>query len=51
MENFVYITDKAYVKSDMQKMLSQMLKTLNFDMNFPTQWDFLVSYKRKLDLS
>ena len=50
MENFVYITDKAYVKSDMQKMLSQMLKTLNFDMNFPTQWDFLVSYKRKLDL-
>ena len=27
-----------------------MLETLNFDMNFPTQWDFLVSYKRKLDL-
>ena len=50
LKDFVYITDGAYVKSDVLKMENKMLSSLNFDVTFPTQWTFLETYRRKLDL-
>ena len=50
LKDFVYITDGAYVKSDVLKMESKMLSKLNFDVTFPTQWTLFETYKRKLDL-
>ena len=50
LKDFVYITDGAYVKSDVLKMESKMLAKLNFDVTFPTQWTLFETYKRKLDL-
>ena len=50
LKDFVYITDKAYVKSEVLEMEYKMLKYLNFDITFPTQWSFLEIFKKKLDL-
>ena len=50
LKDFVYITDGAYVKSDVLKMENKMLSSLNFDVTFPTQWTLLETYRRKLDL-
>lgn len=50
LKDFVYITDGAYVKSDVLKMEVKMLDSLNFDVTFPTQWTIFETYKRKLEL-
>ena len=50
LKDFVYITDKAYVKSQVLDMESKMLSSLNFDITFPTQWSFLQIFRKKLDL-
>ena len=50
LKDFVYITDGAYVKSDVLKMENKMLESLGFDVTFPTQWTLFETYKRKLDL-
>ena len=50
LKDFVYITDGAYIKSDVLKMEIKMLSKLNFDVTFPTQWTLFETYKRKLDL-
>ena len=51
LKDFVYITDGAYVKSDVLNMEYKMLKSLDFDVTFPTQWSIFEIYKRKLDLN
>ena len=50
LKEFVYITDGAYVKSDVLKMEKKMLESLNYDITFPTQWNLFETFKRKLDL-
>ena len=50
LKDFVYITDNAYVKSEVLEMESKMLGSLNFDITFPTQWSFLQIFRKKLDL-
>ena len=50
LKDFVYITDNAYVKSDVLQMEYKMLKSLNFDITFPTQWSFLEIFRKKLNL-
>ena len=50
LKDFVYITDNAYVKSDVLDMESKMLDSLNFDITFPTQWSFLEMFGQKLNL-
>ena len=46
LKDFVYITDKAYVKKDVLEMEEKMLNSLKFDITFPTQWNFLEIYKK-----
>ena len=50
LKDFVYITDNAYVKKDVLDMEHKMLKSLNFDITFPTQWSFLEIFRKKLNL-
>ena len=50
LKDFVYITDNAYVKSQVLDMESKMLGSLNFDITFPTQWSFLQIFRKKFDL-
>ena len=50
LKDFVYITDGAYIKSDVLNMEIKMLKSLEFNVTFPTQWSFLEIYKKKLNL-
>ena len=50
LKDFVYITDGAYIKSDVLKMENKMLSSLNFDITFPTQWNLFESFKKKLNL-
>lgn len=50
LKDFVYITDKAYVKQDVLDMEIDMLKTLNYSITFPTIWRFLETFKRRLGL-
>ena len=50
LKDFVYITDKAYVKKDVLEMEEKMLNSLKFDITFPTHWSFLEIYKKKLEL-
>ena len=50
LKDFVYITDGAYVKKDVLQMEIKMLKSLGFNVTFPTQWSFLEIYKKKLKL-
>ena len=50
MDNFVYITDGAYVRSDVLKMEKKMLESLNFDVTFPTMWNIFETFKIKLNL-
>jgi cyclin B len=51
LKDFVYITDGACVKSDVINMEYRMLKSLEFNITFPTQWSILEIYRRKLDLN
>ena len=51
LKDFVYITDGAYVKSDVLNMEYKMLKYLEFNITFPTQWSIFEIYKKKLDLN
>jgi cyclin B len=51
LKDFVYITDKAYVKSDVLDMEYKMLSSLNFDVTFPTQWSFLEIFRKKLNIN
>ena len=51
LKEFVYITDGAYVKSDVLNMEYKMLKSLDFSVTFPTQWSFFEIYKKKLNLN
>ena len=50
VKDFIYITDKAYNKEEVLNMEIEMLKTLNYDITFPTQYKFLEFYKKKLNL-
>ena len=50
LKDFVYITDGAYVKQDVLDMEFKMLKSLEFNITFPTQWSIFEIYKKKLDL-
>ena len=50
LKDFVYITDKAYVKSDVLDMEYKMLNSLNFEITFPTQWSFLEIFRKKLQI-
>ena len=50
LKDFVYITDGAYVKADVLNMEYKMLKSLEFNITFPTQWSIFEIYKKKLDL-
>lgn len=50
LKDFVYITDGAYVKTDVLRMENKMLASLNFDVTFPTQWTLFETFRRKLDL-
>ena len=49
LKDFVYITDGAYVKQDVLDMEYKMLKRLEFNITFPTQWSIFEIYKKKLD--
>ena len=51
LKDFVYITDGAYVKADVLNMEYKMLKYLEFNITFPTQWSIFEIYKKKLDLN
>ncbi len=51
LKDFVYITDGAYVKSDVLNMEYKMLKSLEFNVTFPTQWSIFEIYRKKLDLN
>ena len=51
LKDFVYITDKAYVKSDVLNMEYKILTSLNFDINFPTQWSFFEIFIKKLNIN
>ena len=50
LKDFVYITDNAYVKSEVLDMESKKLNCLNFDITFPTQWSFLEIFRKRLNL-
>ena len=50
IKDFVYITDGAYVKNDVLHMEIKMLKSLGFNVTFPTQWSILEIYKKRLNL-
>ena len=50
IKDFVYITDKAYNKKEVLDMEIDMLKTLNYDITFPTQYKFLEFYRKQLNL-
>ena len=50
LKDFVYITDKAYVKQDVLDMEIDMMKTLNYSVTFPTAWRFLEVFQKKLSL-
>ena len=51
LKDFVYITDGAYVKSDVLNMEYKILKSLEFNITFPTQWSIFEIYRKKLDLN
>lgn len=41
LEDFIYISDRAYTKEDLLKMEKSMLNTLQFDMSVPTPFVFM----------
>ncbi|CAD8172648.1 unnamed protein product [Paramecium pentaurelia] len=49
LKDFVYITDNAYVKSDVLEMEGLMLQALNFNICNPTAYQFLQKYSTDLD--
>ena len=50
LKDFVYITDGAYVKSEVLNMEYKMLKCLDFNITFPTHWSIFEIYRKKLEL-
>ncbi|XP_031228901.1 G2/mitotic-specific cyclin-B3 [Mastomys coucha] len=44
LPEFLYICEDLYQKSDMVSLESHILKTLNFDINIPTAYNFLRRY-------
>lgn len=46
LKDFVYITDKAYSKTDLIQMEYHMLSTLSFDITFPTALRFLERFSK-----
>ena len=51
LKDFVYITDGAYVKSEVLNMEYKMLKSLDFNLTFTTQWSIFEIYNKKLELN
>ncbi|CAK83450.1 unnamed protein product (macronuclear) [Paramecium tetraurelia] len=49
LKDFVYITDNAYVKSDVLEMEGLILQALNFNICNPTAYQFLSRYSKELD--
>ncbi|CAD8093308.1 unnamed protein product [Paramecium sonneborni] len=49
LKDFVYITDNAYVKSDVLEMEGLILQALNFNICNPTAYQFLSKYSSELD--
>ncbi|CAD8100027.1 unnamed protein product [Paramecium sonneborni] len=49
LKDFVYITDNAYVKSDVLEMEGLILQALNFHICNPTAYQFLQKYSADLD--
>ena len=45
------ITDGAYVKSQLISMENTIISCLNFDLLYPTQWQFLECYRKKLNIN
>jgi G2/mitotic-specific cyclin-B, other len=50
LKDFVYITDKAYTKSDILLMEKEILNVLNFDITHPSTLRFLDVYIQLLDV-
>ena len=50
MKDLVYITNGAYVESDVLEMKKKMLSNLSLGETYPTQWILFKKYKNKLDL-
>jgi cyclin B len=49
LKDFVYITDKAYTKTDILMMEKEILNVLNFDITHPSSLRFLELYLQLLD--
>ena len=45
------ITDGAYVPNQLLSMEEKILSALGFDLFYPTQWQFLECYRKKLNLN
>jgi cyclin B len=46
VKDFVYITDEAYTKEDVLEMESDILQTLDFDLQQTSQYRFLERYTK-----
>ena len=49
VKDYVYITDKAYTKSEILSMEFHILNCLSFDVTFPTIYRFLERFSGKLN--
>ena len=49
VHDFAFITDNAFQKDDVIKMEQQVLKTLNYELCYPTPIHFLRRYSKALD--
>ena len=50
LKDYVYITDNAYTEDDIKNMENKVLKTLNFNILFPSSLSFYEILCNKLDL-
>lgn len=50
LKDFIYVTDKAYSKSEMLKMENDILSNLNFDVTTPSSLRFLEFYFELLEI-
>jgi len=48
IKDFVYISDNAYTKPEVLQMEQFILKTLNYDLNPPSAYRFLMRYSKRL---
>ncbi|KAI2810661.1 hypothetical protein RDWZM_002424 [Blomia tropicalis] len=51
IDDFIYISDDAFNRGDFIRMEIEMLKTLQFNLNFPLSYSFLRRYARCSSLS